>query len=238
MLGIELNLDVRKYADPRLNAKQMEIIRLGLSKKLNVDKLLTIKPRVPPTGRIRVGQEFLDNSSAFLRELCGSNRATPNSVDYQHFVDSNKFDNMQLYQIKLGLDSKVDVKVYAKPIYTWKQMQYIRYGLEEGLNIEYYSVPNFSAYQMHLIYKGLLVGLDVENYAIFEYDWEHMSNIMNCNIVKLCTKYQLDSMQETELRMAIDSGHHISNFLDHGYTGEGMREIRLKLNKMRENNRL
>ena len=44
----------------------------------------------------------------------------------------NQFDREQLYQIKMGLESNVDVSIYANPKYSWKEMKNFRLRLEEG----------------------------------------------------------------------------------------------------------
>ena len=164
-------------------------------------------------------------------ELADSNNFNSRHSAYEDYAKLKGFNDMQLYQIKCGFTSGVDVTKYTQPVYTWKQMQYLRWGLENGLDIVSYNTIKFSAYQMHLIYKGELVGLKVHNYADPELSWSDMKVAMENEIYTLCRLYNLDAEQSTELFMAIESGHHINNFLDHGYSGEEMRLIRLKLNK-------
>ena len=68
-------------------------------------------------------------------------------------------------EIRKGLESDVDVSLYAKPNFTSEQMYQIRVGLEHGLNVEIYSRPEFEDMQMFEIRSGLEKGLNVKIYA-------------------------------------------------------------------------
>ena len=52
-------------------------------------------------------------------------------------------------QIRIGLLKKVDVSVYSKKEFDWKQMKEIRLGLEKNLNVSFYVNPGFNAHQMY-----------------------------------------------------------------------------------------
>ncbi|WP_044329961.1 hypothetical protein [Metamycoplasma hominis] len=58
---------------------------------------------------------------------------------------NTSYDYHQMEQIWLGLNSSLDVSVYAKqnnfnrPIFNWKQMEQIRKGLEHGLDVSQYT---------------------------------------------------------------------------------------------------
>ena len=45
------------------------------------------------------------------------------------------FNEAQLVQISKGLEVGLDVSIYAKPEFNWKQMGIIRKGLEQGLDV-------------------------------------------------------------------------------------------------------
>lgn len=53
---------------------------------------------------------------------------------YLTFIDK-PFDSLQLYQIYLGIKSKVNVDIYAKPEYDKHQMGLIREALEKGEDV-------------------------------------------------------------------------------------------------------
>jgi len=58
------------------------------------------------------------------------------------------FNKSQLKQIEKGIIAGVDVSIYAKPEFVWKQMEQIRWGLEEGLDVSIYAKPEFTWGQM------------------------------------------------------------------------------------------
>ena len=61
----------------------------------------------------------------------------------------------KLEQIRLGLENNVDVSIYAKPEYTWEQMNEIRYGLVINVDILFYAKKEFSCQKMQQIRWGL-----------------------------------------------------------------------------------
>lgn len=60
---------------------------------------------------------------------------------YLTFIDK-PFDSLQLYQIYLGIKSKVNVDIYAKPEYDKHQMGLIRESLEKGEDVTDLLDPN------------------------------------------------------------------------------------------------
>ena len=62
---------------------------------------------------------------------------------YNEFIIENKgkFNNEQLSQIKKGINSGLDVSIYAKPEFTYGQMSEIRKGLEKRLDVSIYAKP-------------------------------------------------------------------------------------------------
>jgi uncharacterized protein (DUF342 family) len=76
---------------------------------------------------------------------------------------------MAIRQICEGLVDGLDVSVYAKPEYDWRQMQEIRIGLENRVDISWYSNAMYGWQQMREIRIGLEEGLDVSVYKSFMY---------------------------------------------------------------------
>ena len=60
---------------------------------------------------------------------------------YLTFIGKS-FDELQLYQIYLGIKSKVNVDIYAKPEYDKHQMGLIRESLEKGEDVTDLLDPN------------------------------------------------------------------------------------------------
>ena len=74
----------------------------------------------------------------------------------------NQFDREQLYQIKIGLESNVDVSIYAKPEYKRIQMYEIREGLEQGLDVSKYAKPEIDGFDMGRIRYKLYLKQNVD----------------------------------------------------------------------------
>lgn len=72
---------------------------------------------------------------------------------------------LQRQEIIKGVENGIDVAVYARPEYDYRQMLEIREGLEEGLDVSMYASPDFDNYQMNAIRSGLEKGIDVSSYA-------------------------------------------------------------------------
>ena len=60
----------------------------------------------------------------------------------------NQFDKKQKRIIKEGLEANVDVSLYAKKEYNWRQMEEIKVGLEKNLDVSIYANSKFSSNQM------------------------------------------------------------------------------------------
>ena len=90
----------------------------------------------------------------------------------------NQFDEKQIWQIEMGITrSKVDVSIYAKPKFDWKQMQQIRLGLEAEIDVSLYANSEYRYEQMEQICFGLISGLDVSCYLDNKYNWKEMEEI-------------------------------------------------------------
>ena len=59
-------------------------------------------------------------------------------------IDDKEFDFDQLKELRAGLDSGVDVTLYAKKEFLAIQMREIRQGLEEGLDVSRSASPSSS----------------------------------------------------------------------------------------------
>ena len=81
-------------------------------------------------------------------------------------------------------------------------MEQIRLGLESDLDITFYKNPKFDYLQMHLIRIGLENGLDVSKYAKIENSWEQMREIKE-DLLELARMNKLASkayMEELEAK--------------------------------------
>lgn len=96
---------------------------------------------------------------------------------YMTYVEYH--DCWQLEEIRLGLEDKLNVEIYAKPGYTWAQMHELRLGLKNNVDISYYADSRYSYKQMSLIREGLEKNIDVTQYANHKYTTLEMEDIYN-----------------------------------------------------------
>ena len=110
-------------------------------------------------------------------------------------IRTDKLNDKQIKQIKLGLEKDLDVSIYAKPEFDNRQMQEIRLGLEHKVDVSKYANTRFSWAQMQEIRLGLENNLDVLKYAKPEIDWVQMRMIKEILLdLKNVGKLDLDNI--------------------------------------------
>lgn len=58
------------------------------------------------------------------------------------------FNGFQMNEIRIGMESGLDVSVYMDPEYTNEQMKQIRYGMDHNIDVSRYADPSISASDM------------------------------------------------------------------------------------------
>ena len=104
-----------------------------------------------------------------------------NNLTYRNLIKTDwieQFDEAQQREIERGIESQVDILVYAKTDYDSFQMFEIRIGLQEDLDVSYYTNPDFDPTEMNIIRTGLRKGLDVSQYAKPELNWQEMYEVV------------------------------------------------------------
>ena len=143
---------------------------------------------------------------------------------------NSKFNDLQLEQIRLGLEEDLDISKYADPKFSSHQMDEIQYGLSEELDISKYADPKFDWAQMREIRQGLEKDLDISHYADPKFDWEQMWEIRQGLEKGLdISQYadpKFDHSQMREIRLGLKAGLDISQYADPKFDGEQMQEIR------------
>ena len=121
------------------------------------------------------------------------------------------FNKEQKEEIRLGLEKNLDVSVYAKLEYNWKQMYLIREGLENNLDVSIYAKEEFTFSQMEQIKYGLEDGLDVSIYTkkdFCSYQMNKIRKVLEKNRIKavvyakityFLNKINLNFLEETKL---------------------------------------
>ena len=81
-----------------------------------------------------------------------------NNLNIENLVKTewfNQFDESQKNEILDGIESNVDVLIYAKPEFYWEQMEQIRLGLEDNIDVLVYAKTEISWREMEQIRKKL-----------------------------------------------------------------------------------
>ena len=87
------------------------------------------------------------------------------------------FNKGQQEEIKLGIENKVDILVYAKKEFDRDQMREIRFGLVERVDVSVYAKSCFDAEQMCFIRRVINECIDVSIYAKPSISWQKMKEI-------------------------------------------------------------
>ena len=87
-----------------------------------------------------------------------------NNLNIENLIKTDWFNQFSISQkqvIKQCLEDNLDVSVYAKKEFNWKQMDEIRLGLKNNLDVSIYTKADFNYLQMREIRLGLKECLDV-----------------------------------------------------------------------------
>lgn len=127
-----------------------------------------------------------------------------NSEEREAYLNRG-FSEAQTDEISLGMDSGVDVSIFAKAELNAACMYQLRLGLAEGLNMAPYAKADYDWFQMEEIRRGLSLGLDVSLFDTPDIGADRMH----------------------ELRLALENGSNIAEYKD--YSASILREIRKSL---------
>lgn len=86
----------------------------------------------------------------------------------KEYESKGVFNDAQLCNIKLGLMFGEDVAIYAKPEFTYKQMDAIASGMLHNIDVTKYADCRYSHFQMLAIKDALIEGVDVTPYLTFD----------------------------------------------------------------------
>lgn len=86
----------------------------------------------------------------------------------KEYEDKNVFNDAQLCNIKLGLIMGDEVSIYARPEFTYRQMDAIASGLVHNIDVTKCVDSRYSHSQMLAIRDALIEGIDVTPYITFD----------------------------------------------------------------------
>ena len=142
---------------------------------------------------------------------------------------NSKFNDLQLEQIRLGLEEDLDISKYADPKFSSHQMDEIQYGLSEELDISKYADPKFDWAQMREIRQGLEKDLDISHYADPKFDWEQMWEIRQGLEKGLdISQYadpKFDHLQMSQIRYGLEEDLDVSKYADPKFDSWQMEQI-------------
>lgn len=94
----------------------------------------------------------------------------------KEYEDKDVFNDAQLCNIKLGLMFGDDVTIYARPEFTYKQMDAITSGLVHNIDVTKYADSRYSHFQMLALKDGLLLGFDMRPFAQANLSYKQIRN--------------------------------------------------------------
>ena len=178
--GLEKELDISCYASSDIPFLKMRAIRECLEAGLTVTDQMIHKWDARVIRQWQIGARENIDLTDYIRLGFDADQLEQIRIakedgleDFDRFL-MPEMRGESLKQIRLGMESKVDVLSYANGQYNWKQMQEIRLGLEKGLDINFYSNPKFHASQMKEIRLGLESNIEVRQYRSFMYTANEM----------------------------------------------------------------
>lgn len=139
----------------------------------------------------------------------------------------------QVDEIQEGLESGLDISVYAKKEFLAIQMRQILLGLKENLSVEKYASTEYDWFQMEEIRLGLKSKLDISVYAnpAIAYDKMRQIRLGLEKGINLAKYARLDAGILRELRRALLSKIYIVEYIQQGYDAEQLEQIRIALEK-------
>lgn len=83
----------------------------------------------------------------------------------------------QIIQLKTGKKNGVDIRIFANPALSAKQMEVLRGALEQGLNVRPIAFPDFSVDAMKYYILDIKNGLDIRQYINPKYNVGQLSEL-------------------------------------------------------------
>lgn len=208
--GLEKGLDVSWYTSVNYDWFQMEEIKKGLEHGLDVSVYAKPEISYDRMRQIRKAlKEGLDVSRHQELEagyLRQIRKAKLRHVDIFSYIEEG-YEPDQLEEIRLGLEHKADISKYLIKEFLGESLREIRLGVEEGLEVSVYAKIYFGWQQMREIRLGLERRVDVSIYAKELYRWQQMR----------------------EIRLGLQEGLDVSAYQSMMYSAKEMKQIRQKL---------
>ncbi len=208
--GLEKGLDVSWYTSVNYDWFQMEEIKRGLEWGLDVS--VYAKPQISYDRMrqirkaLREGIDLSRHQELEAGYLRQIRKAALGHVDIFSYIEEG-YEPDQLEEIRLGLEHKADITPYLIKEFLGESLREIRLGVEEGLDVSVYAKIYFGWQQMREIRLGLEQRVDVSVYARELYRWQQMR----------------------EIRLGLEEGLDVSVYQSMMYSANEMKQMRIKM---------
>lgn len=152
------------------------------------------------------------NQYAEVAETAPHKEEAPKAEELK--LKSSKFTEAQLKEIRAGLDSGIDTRIYMDPKISAKKMQLLRLNMESGFDVRPFTNPHY-LYRVSEDSLGLVLA-----YQQVRFSMDVLQELLN-------PEYTVDQL--AELQSAIIKGIDISSFADPKLTPEQMIEAKRKV---------
>ena len=178
--GIEEGIDISSYANSDIPYMKMRVIRESLLDGLSFDSKYV---SLYDAGILeQIHKAYLDrvDIDEYVRKGFDADQIEEIRIAItEKLPDIDKYMRIEmrgesLKEIRLGLESGLDVALYAQVEYSWQQMHELRLGLEHQIDIRLYSKPLYLPAQMREIRLGIENNVDVTQYNKMIYTAKEM----------------------------------------------------------------
>lgn len=126
----------------------------------------------------------------------------------------NKLDEIytaeQIFELKTGKANGVDIRVFANPALSHKQMKLLREAMQKKLNVRMLAFPEFGEMEMSYYISDLEDGLDIRNYLSPKYNCGQIAEL------SLATELGLDIRKMSNPKLDANEMAEIRERLEHG----------------------
>ena len=199
-----------------------KVTRVSLKQLVAYGNNANKKDTVPVQNAIFITED--NNKSAHFKSY-------PNRPFIEEIINVGKNEHSDTRRVNTANNQKTLVK--PESIYTKDQIKQLKLGKQNNVDIRIYANPKLSAKQMSILRKGLQSKINVRPFAFPEYSEE----VMKFYIVELACKADIRSYlnprynieQIGELSLAAEEGLDISKMSDPNISAKKMGEIRERL---------
>ena len=220
-LGLKDHLDVSAYADPKYGNGTMKAARIALHDKAVKDVSTYIKLGYKDEQLIEIldGIEYnvqdyitTDFSAGQIKAITYGLKAGLDVTEYNDIRYSANAMMLIAEQMKKG---DVNINLFAKPEFGYREMDKILEGIKEGLNVSYYNKPGFDYLQMEEIRLAL------------KYGWKKKD-------IKKFANPAFNLEQMRQIKSGIKEGLDVSKYADPSLTSSEMLKVRKQLRREKE----